>query len=717
MACSSFPLGTAKSTAAPGTDTPSRSSPTPPPDVYAPAFAEYPSLPVSLPASFSGGYTLPVDLAQVEGMDLITLNDAQKDALSKSGFVVTPPQPGQFGEFYQLYESLRYELDQPVFVTTDSILHAYHLIFDKMLRDLERDYFIADIQSLTSAMLSASHQQYQQLSGTALEEPARRNVAYFGIAAKLLDLPDPIPAEATDIVDAETALIMAHAGWEISPDWDREDLLPEDKYNENYGLYLPRGHYTKSEELKRYFRAMTWYGRMNFRLRDTFETRRALLLTQALRTTTDSQGTPVLTLWQNVYEPTVFIVGKTDDLSYVEYGTLSDSVFGKDAQITDFADDSKTAQFMEAARLLPPPKVNSMWVWITQDKTEATQGFRVMGQRYTLDEDVFGQLIWRNVGTLDDPRGLPKALDFFAGMGSEEALAILRSMGEDHYQNFDSQLTKVKNSFASLDVASWTQNLYWSWLYTLQPLASAKDERFPAFMQTQAWTRKDLQTALGSYTELKHDTLLYAKQVMAELGGGAPETLPHGYVEPNPEVYTRLRALALMTKSGLESRGLLDSESSTTGTNLDNLVDLLAFLQATAEKELSGQPLDEETCRRIQYFGGELENLTLAAADKAEDSYSYKDLSDQKAALVADIAGGITKEGNPVSLEEGVGQPTYIYVVLPDLPWRIGIGAVFSYYEFTVDPANLMTDEAWQVLVESGTTPPPPEWTSLFLVP
>ena len=35
-----------------------------------------------------------------------------------------------------------------------------------------------------------------------------------------------------------------------------------------------------------------------------------------------------MTLWQNIYEPTVFIVGKADDLSYIEYGALSDPVFG-----------------------------------------------------------------------------------------------------------------------------------------------------------------------------------------------------------------------------------------------------------------------------------------------------------------------------------------------------------------------------------------------------
>jgi hypothetical protein len=88
------------------------------------------------------------------------------------------------------------------------------------------------------------------------------------------------------------------------------------------------------------------------------------------------------------------------------------------------------------------------------------------------------------------------------------------------------------------------------------------------------------------------------------------------------------------------------------------------------------------------------------------------DLSDQKSALVADVATGIGRV-----LEEGVGYPTLIYVVLPNAPYRIAVGAVFTYYEFTVEPDQRMTDEAWQARLESGNAPDAPDWTSTFIVP
>jgi hypothetical protein len=684
----------------------------PPAGVYPASFASYNQSAARIPDTFGGGgYTLPLDLSQVQMSDSIKITDAQRTLLAQNGFVVAPPVPGAYREFYQVYEQNRY-MEVPVFVTTDSIYHVYHLIFDKMLRDLETDYFIAGLKSLTTTMLAATSTQYQALNGTALAEPALRNVAYFAVADRLLGLSDPMPAEATDLMNAELALINAASSEAVSPIWDRPDLPPDQKLIEVYGQYTPRGHYTRSEDLKMYFKAMMWYGRLTFRMMDDFETRRALLLVQALRSAVATDGTPAVTLWKNIYEPTVFIVGKADDLGYVEYGALSDMVFGPNPDLARFTDQALFDQFKQAAKNLPPPQINSMWVWIDQDTEQVTKGFRFMGQRFTLDAYVFGQLIWRKVGTSDKPRGLPKGLDFFAAMGSDEATNILKAMGEDQYANFDTQMAKVKAEVAALGNDSWTQNLYWTWLYSFQPLIASKGAAYPPFMQTKAWTRKDLQTSLGSWTELKHDTILYAKQVMAEMGGGPPGEPPHGYVEPNPEAYARLLALTQMTEAGLQSRNLL---SDLTRGNLDNLVSQLNFLKDISERELSGGSITADEYWQIQYWGGTLEQFTLKAADTTGSD--MRDLSDQKAALVADVATGTTDLNSLVALEEAVGQPTIIYVVLPDSPWRLSVGAVYSYYEFTVPSSGRLTDEAWQAQVEAGTTPPQPDWTTLFVSP
>ena len=297
-------------------------------------------------------------------------------------------------------------------------------------------------------------------------------------------------------------------------------------------------------------------------------------------------------------------------------------------------------------------------------------------------------------------------------MGSDESYDILKGMGQDQYDNYTTQMDKVRGEVAALGLDSWTQNLYWSWLYSFQPLIAPKGSAYPPFMQTQAWTRKDLQTALGSWTELKHDTILYAKQVMAEMGGGGAETPPHGYVEPNPEAYARLLALAQMTYDGLQSRSLL---SDLTKSNLENLISELQFLKDISERELAGGAITDDEYWHIQYWGGTLEQFTLAASDRTGSD--DRDLSDQKAALVADVATGTDDLMTLVALEEADGQPTKIYVVLPDSPWRVAIGVVYSYYEFTVPSSERMTDEQWQAQVEAGTNPAQPDWTQMFIAP
>lgn len=680
-------------------------------DLYAAPFATYKTRSYAMPAKFNLGYSLPLSLDQVAGLEDFDLSTAQLTALLNNGFVVLPPDfdPSRmYQEFYQAYESIRYS-STPVFITTDSVFHIYHLIFDKMLRDLERTSFMNLLNELTTAMLDESINQYVILKGTALETAAGRNAAYFGVAATLLGLNIEIPAELNGLVESEVALIDAGGGFATSPIWDTGEQASDDVLLEDYSQYIPRGHYTRDEALKTYFKAMMWYGRMTFRLKDTIETQRALLVVQAMRNAHTSSGRPALELWQNIYDPTVFIVGKADDLSIYEYGKLSDEVFGASPDLEKFADPQLASVFKEAAIKLPPPQINSMWVYIWQDRDDATQGFRFMGQRFTLDAYVFGELMWRKVGTLDNPRDLPKSLDFLAAQGSEEAYSILKDMRETEFLNYDSQLEKVKTEVAGFGLDSWTQNLYWSWLYALQPIFAPKGEAYPAFMQTQAWLRKDMQTALSSWTELKHDTILYAKQVMAEMGGGPDEAPPKGYVEPNPEAYARLLALVEMTRDGLESRALLDD---VTRGNLENLTEELVFLLDISQKELNGESISDQEYWQIQYYGGWLESMTLAAADPAESYEGRGYLEDQKSAVIADVATGIGRV-----LEEGVGYPTRIYVVLPTAPYEIAVGAVYTYYEFTVEPGNRMTDEDWRTMLETGKGPLAPNWTSSFIIP
>ena len=272
----------------------------------------------------------------------------------------------------------------------------------------------------------------------------------------------------------------------------------------------------------------------------------ALLITLALANDPDARQ-----LWEGIYLATAFFAGASDDNGLYEYQPILEAAYGEGATVADLeGSDAAWLAFHELTAQAEAPAVNS--VPMMDDNVDETdfadlnKGFRLMGQRWSLDATIFQQLIYDHVQA--DPNGalrmLPDVLDVPAALGSDEALAILDEQGDTLYANYVEQLDKVRASIEEAGENCWSGSLYSLWLHTLVPMLEECGEGYPAFMRSPAWARKDLQTFCGSYAELKHDTVLYSKQVIAEMGGDAIiERDDRGYVEPRPQVYGRLQAM------------------------------------------------------------------------------------------------------------------------------------------------------------------------------
>lgn len=677
-------------------------------EAEAASFAQYREVPVDLRPSVSP-YRADADLGNVINKDRFEFSPEARDLLSKNGFVVVP---GTAREFFSVYEINRY-ISTPNFITTDAMLHNYHLYFSHLLRTLEKESLRDELVSLTGSLLAKSREQYQALKGTDWENAARRNAAFFTVASRLLDPEAEIPSDVSPEADQELQLIAAHQDpFAPSPvmNMGNPDVSLAEALKEDYTQYIPRGHYTKSDELKTYFQTMMWYGRMTFRAAQEDETKSAALITLLLSRQQDYDR------WNRIYEPTNFFVGKSDDLGFVQYHQVLEEAYGRIPSLDELTGNPEQwNSFRTALEKLDPPALNSIPVFakgIQPDLEKAIKGFRFMGQRFTLDASVFQRLIYREVEKNDsgDLRMLPNGLDIPAAMGSAEAYGILDSMGETGYMNYPENMKKLQEYITALDTETRTQNLYWSWLHTLAPLTEPKGEGYPSFMQNQAWSLKQLETYLGSWAELKHDTILYAKQVMAEMGGGDEPQDDRGYVEPNPEVFGRLAALTRMTIDGLQSRGLLKEND---GVSLERMEELALRLKEIAEKELAMESLSEEDYELIQSFGGQLEHFWLEAlADSGVDHPSA--VYENPAALIADVA----TDPNGRVLEVGSGLISHIYAIVPvDGTLRIARGAVYSYYEFSWPAEDRLTDEKWKEMIDSEKTPDPPSWTRIYTAP
>ncbi len=656
-------------------------------DPNAPAYTVSPGL--TNIANINQFPTLPSDIAQMIGIN---------------GFVVIPQS--EYNQIHLILEQ-NDEFEIPSFVSSDAVLHAYHVLYDLALREVEVLSFWDLIGNLTDALLDISFSQYESAPEGRWKDAALRNLIYFTVALKLLDnetvVSPSFPAEVELAVENALQLIEEHSS--STSEWFMN-------YEEDFTQFVPRGHYTRSEQLERYFQAMMWYGRVSFRLQPELppapndkgmnNTAQAILISLALTENIPGlSGAPLgLDVWDALYEPTAFFVGSADDLVPSEYLTVIQSIYGSEVQMFDLDDDLLLEQFIDDALELREPLILGHPVPNGENMSQ-TMGLRFMGQRYIPDSYILGQLVYTNVGTPSVPRDMPKGLDVMAALGSDRAWELLDD--EKDYLNYVSQMQMLWSVIGNITESEWTHNLYYLWLYSLLPLLSDPGDGYPLFMQSEAWVDKQLSTALASWTELRHDTILYAKQSYTVLRG-LPDPVK-GYVEPVPSLYARLASLCQMMISGLDSRSLL---SSLIEEKLQKLHDFLLDLQTISIKELEGTALSDEEYELIQGSGAILGDIVALPTD-----VEYVSDADDEMAVIADVH---TDPNAEEVLEEGVGNPMVILVAV-QIEGQVVLtrGAVFSYYEFTWPMDDRLTDESWQDMLSQGEEPPLPAWTGSFV--
>jgi hypothetical protein len=676
------------------------------------------------------GYTLPLDLNDIVNYSDV---DSQLDLtnidtlLEQNGFVIIEHDFGWYDpnrdDIVKPYQYLQ-DRKIPSFITADTLLHLYHIQFDETLKDIEEREFFGDINDLTQALLADALVSYDIYSGD-LKEAAKRNVAYLSVAQKLIDPNSQVPELVSDIVAGELVKINAHEGFANS------DIFI---YEEDYSQYVPRGHYTRSEQLECYFRTLMWYGRMAFLLKGSdnwgpfgealislydakVQTIQAVLLAKSIDTVQIGQRNG-REIWDRLYAVTAFYVGLADDLTPYEYLSALDQVFGNSFEPTDLEDENKFLELKVELALMRSPQIYGGTGDIIiyppyseeslNEVLEKTKGMRFMGQRFIPDSYMFQNLIFPQVGIytgnysptpftlFGNYRDYPCGLDVMAILGSQRALVILIEQGDTDYVNYWQQFGKLKAEFEVMDIYDWNRNLYWGWLYALQSLITEFGEGYPNFMRTQAWEKKELNAALASWTELRHDTILYAKQSYTPGRGGPPPPPPPGYVEPVSEFYRRLLALTKMTHEGLSDLNALSTEAV---IRIENLEGILARLIEIADKELTNQPLSEQDQAYITGFGLTLEGAILGIEGRGI-----------KTTLVADVHTHYYIEQKVV--EEGVGYVDLIIVACsnPDGSVFLAAGPVLSYYEFKHPMSDRLTDEAWRDLLVSPDKPERPLW-------
>jgi hypothetical protein len=241
-------------------------------------------------------------------------------------------------------------------------------------------------------------------------------------------------------------------------------------------------------------------------------------------------------------------------------------------------------------------------------------------------------------------------------------------------------------------------------------------------MRTDEWDRKSLNTALASWAELKHDAILYAKQPFgAECGGGGPpDPVVKGYVEPNVNFWKKAIALLDQTKEVLNKYALMTEKIENIHSQVKEQAE---FLLRLSEKELKGEMPNDIECDQLEYIGATFENISIALLrDNDHQLWSWDDIQgpDKKVALVADVyTANADNNPNKSILYEAVGDADEIYVVVEIGGYlHLMRGAVFSYREFQ-RPVNdqRLNDEEWQQYLEQHPRSGVPSWMEPIIAP
>ncbi|MFX0015820.1 MAG: DUF3160 domain-containing protein [Promethearchaeota archaeon] len=627
------------------------------------------------------------NLANVD-MQGLTLETEIKKDLEKYGFSLVDEG---YEDIYDIYPLEEY----PKYITTDLCLHAYHVLYDISLRILEGTFFSDDFELMLQTLRYDQMDLKDSVTEESVHDALIKNIAYLTVMLYFIDNSTTIPQDVAGLVNSE--LVKIAAGERA-----KSAIFG---YEEDYSQYKVRGHYTRNAILSNYFKAMMYAGRMGFLLQSPSgeiemginHTRMALSLLSSFNSTIGSET--VWNLWDRIYQPTTFYVGSSDDLTPMEYYQIwkKFNLPGGDL----LADEELILEIIKEAKTYRKPLINSMFIFDALDHENVTQGFRLMGQRFIPDSYIFQQLVHDKV----NGRLFPNGLDVFSVFGSLRAEYHLQAENKS-YSDYNSQILKLRDEFSNLTDIDWTQNLYWLWLYSLFPLLHPATEGYPSFMLSNAWLDRALITVMGSWAELRHDTILYAKQSYSY--ETAVPTSPPGYVEPYPEVYARLASLVRLMKGGLEDRELYIEGFS---NKLDSIAEKFDRLVEISIKELENKPLNDSDTIFINNFG---EEISMIASFHDPDAEPWVNEADDRMAIIADVH---TDPNSGQVLEVGVGDPYVIYVIVQDHTGKLRLtrGGTFSYYEFKHPMTNRLSDEEWHELLDLN---PPllPEWISSILM-
>jgi len=657
---------------------------------------------------------LSYDPLESEYLDIIqgsalSLSEGEMAKLGENGFVISKSHT--FPTFVGGYAAV-YEQHLPVYISADAILEAVHSSYDEILMSIEYQALIPLLKDLLASM-------HQSLSSSDFSATTRADVdVYLSVARSLLEGSLVPPVAEGDASTVQELLEKALAA---------DGLVTVDLFgvprDEDMSQFVPRGHYEGDPQLENYFRAMMWLGRIDMRLVETLSDgspvfRRAqfdaTLQLRALMNESDVQN------WNKIDQVLQAFVGESDCMVLPEVDQLIEDLGGS-ASARGASDEQALAAIKEGGYGLQQIASHLMVNAGNVKTLPLNRSFLLFGQRYVLDSHVFSQVVYDRI----ERRMMPNPLDAaFAALGNDAALPLLDS-DLRNYSEYPGALEGVRVLADAHDQEFWDANLYNLWLGSLRalsPKAQADDQTSgqPEITGTEAWSRRILSTQLASWAELRHDTLLYAKQSYT----GIPSCeYPDAYVDPYPEFFAKVARFA---ERGQELASTLapDLDTAAVTVYFDNLQTSMKMLQGMAESQLTGAEFSSEQMAFINdAVRIEAQPAGCTTIDVPDgwlaDLYFTRDKAIEFDPTIADVHTQPADEGGAIVgkvLHVATGTPRLMVVTANTCTGAHAYaGLSFAYHERITTDFKRLTDEEWALDLGTSSPQPDPTWVEPIL--